>query len=216
MIVHNIGLNPSVLDVMISEIRDELIQKDTMRFRRNIERAGEILAYEMSKSLSYNETKITTQLGIAEARLPDREMVVCSVLRAGFHLYQGIINYFDKSDSAFVSAYRETHNDGNFDIKVEYLASPSLDGKILILADTMLATGKSIVSAYNALLKNGTPAKLHILSVIASKQGLDYLNTVFDDKVEVWVAAIDPALNKKSYIVPGLGDAGDLAYGEKL
>lgn len=216
MVVHNIGLNPSILDQVISEIRDELIQKDTMRFRRNIERAGEILAYEMSKKLNYKDHTVKTPLGIAELRLPDNEMVICAVLRAGFHLYQGIINYFDKSDSAFVSAYRETHDDGNFDIKVEYLASPSLNGKILILADTMLATGKSIISAYNALLKNGTPSKLYIVSVIASRQGLDYLNTVFDDKVETWVAAVDPALNKKSYIIPGLGDAGDLAYGDKL
>ena len=216
MKVHAIGEADSILNSFIAEIRDENIQKDSMRFRRNIERIGEILAYEMSKTLHYTKKDVVTPLGIKDMHLPENELVLCSILRAGIPLHQGLLNFFDGAQNAFISAYRKVEKDGSFDIRVEYFASPSLEGKTLILADPMLATGQSLVSTYKALQSHGKPESLHIFSVIASTDGIDYISRHFGDNTHLWVAAIDHQLNKKGYIVPGLGDAGDLAFGSKL
>lgn len=216
MLTHNIGQNNSILNTFISELRDEIIQQDSMRFRRNIERIGEILAYEMSKTLFYEKKNIKTPLGTKESYLPQEDLVICSILRAGIPLHRGILNYFDKAQNAFISAYRKVKENHDFDIQVDYFASPSLENKTLLLVDPMLATGQSLVKVYNSLLSHGIPAKLHIISVIASKQGIEYLNQFFDDGINFWVASVDNKLNNKGYIIPGLGDAGDLAFGSKL
>lgn len=216
MKVHHIAAQNSILNNFLAEIRDENIQRDSMRFRRNLERIGEILSYEMSKQLVYTPQDITTPLGIKEVSIPEKDIVLCSILRAGLPLHQGILNYFDAAENAFISAYRKVHEDGSFDIKVEYFASPSLEGKILILADPMLATGRSLVSTYEALLSHGKPREIHIFSIIGSTEGIDYVTKHFPDEVHLWIADYDDQLNKKGYIVPGLGDAGDLAFGSKL
>jgi len=216
MIIHHLGENNSILNTFISEIRDENIQKDSMRFRKNIERIGEILAYEMSKTLTYTNQTIATPLGTKIIPILDENIVLCSILRAGLPLHQGLLNYFDSAENAFISAYRKVENDGTFDIRVEYFASPSLENKTLILADPMMATGQSLVSTFQALLSHGTPKQLHIFAVIASIEGIDFIAKHFGENTHLWVATIDSFLNKKGYIVPGLGDAGDLAFGGKL
>lgn len=216
MIIHNIGDSQSVLNKFISEIRDTSIQKDAMRFRRNIERIGEILGYELSKILDYSNKNITTPLGQKEMLLPVNPIVLCSILRAGLPLHNGLLNYFDTAENAFVSAYRKHIDDTNFEIKVEYFASPSLQGKTLLLADPMLATGGSLITTYNAILKNGTPKEIHIIAVIASKNGIDFIEKHLPKNTHLWVATVDDTLNDKGYIIPGLGDAGDLAFGKKL
>lgn len=217
MIVHHLLKKKSVLNTFIKEIRDQNIQKDSMRFRRNIERIGEILSYELSKELSYSEEKIFTVLGEKNVKVIHNDLVICSILRAGLTLHQGILNYFDTAENAFISAYRHhSKNNTTFEIKVEYFATPALDGKTLIIADPMLATGKSMVTAYEAIKKFGTPKKIHIVSVIGSELGVNYIKKHFPKSTELWIADIDPALNEKGYIVPGLGDAGDLSYGPKL
>ncbi len=216
MQVHHIGEQNSILNNFIYEIRDENIQKDSMRFRKNIERIGEILAYEMSKTLNYEKKDIVTPLGIKEVFLPENDLVICSILRAGLPLHQGVLNFFDHAQNAFISAYRKVEKDGSFDIRVEYFASPALDNKTLILADPMLATGQSLVKTFDGLKTHGSPNELHIMSVIASADGIDYISKHFSENTHLWVAAIDHQLNKKGYIVPGLGDAGDLSFGDKL
>ena len=217
MIVHHLLKKKSVLNTFIKEIRDQNIQKDSMRFRRNIERIGEILSYELSKELSYSEEKIFTVLGEKNLKVIHNDLVICSILRAGLPLHQGILNYFDTAENAFISAYRHhSKNNTTFEIKVEYFATPALDGKTLIIADPMLATGKSMVTAYEAIKKFGTPKKIHIVSVIGSELGVNYIKKHFPKSTELWIADIDPTLNEKGYIVPGLGDAGDLSYGPKL
>lgn len=216
MQIHHLSETHSILNAFIAEIRDEVIQKDSMRFRRNIERIGEIMAYEMSKILPYKTQAVTTPLGTKLMTLPETDLVLCSILRAGLPLHQGLLNYFDKAENAFISAYRKVHADGSFDIRVEYFASPSLEGKTLILADPMLATGQSLVSTYQALLSHGTPKEIHIFAVIASQEGIDFISKHFGESFHLWIAAIDEHLNQKAYIVPGLGDAGDLAFGGKL
>lgn len=217
MIVHHLLKKKSVLNTFIKEIRDQNIQKDSMRFRRNIERIGEILSYELSKELSYSEEKIFTVLGEKNVKVIHNDLVICSILRAGLPLHQGILNYFDTAENAFISAYRHhSKNNTTFEIKVEYFATPALDGKTLIIADPMLATGKSMVTAYEAIKKFGTPKKIHIVSVIGSELGVNYIKKHFPKSTELWIADIDPTLNEKGYIVPGLGDAGDLSYGPKL
>jgi len=216
MKIHHISENNSILNKFISEIRDVQVQKDAMRFRRNIERIGEIISYELSKELSYNNEKITTPLGIKNIDLFEKDIVICSILRAGLPLHQGILNYFDHAESAFISAYRyHPNNDAEFDIKVEYFASPTLEGKTLILADPMLATGQSLVAVYEAIKRYGTPKKIHLASVIASTDGINFIKDKFDEDTDLWIAAIDDKLNDKGYIIPGLGDAGDLAFGPK-
>ena len=217
MIIHHLLENNSILNTFLQEIRETKIQDDSMRFRRNIERIGEILSYEISKELTYSNQKISTVLGVKESQLPQKDVVICSILRAGLPLHQGIINYFDAAENGFISAYRHhPNNDVDFEIKVEYFAAPSLDGKTVILADPMLATGQSLVSVYEAIKKYGTPKKIHLACVIGAKEGVDFIKSQFPKNTELWIADIDPVLNNKGYIVPGLGDAGDLSFGSKL
>lgn len=216
MIIHNFDLSNSVLNNFIAEIRDANIQKDTMRFRRNIERIGEILSYELSKELNYVTQKITTPLGNKMVKTTINNLVLCSVLRAGLPLHQGILNYFDNIENAFISAYRHHTSENEFEIKVEYLASPTLDQKILILADPMLATGNSLVAVYDTLKKLGDIKHIHLVCVIAATEGIAFVEKYFPKNTHLWVATIDDKLNNKGYIIPGLGDAGDLAFGKKL
>lgn len=217
MKVHYIGENNSVLNSFIAEIRDKNIQKDSLRFRRNIERIGEILSYELSKELSYSSVYVETPLGKKKMQLSYNDLVLCSILRAGLPLHQGLLNYFDKAENAFISAYRShTKNKEKFEIVVEYFASPEIENKTLLLADPMLATGKSLVAVYEAIKKKSTPKEIHIISVIGSKEGVDFIADNFPENTHLWIAAIDSELNNKGYIIPGLGDAGDLAFGNKL
>lgn len=217
MEIHHLAAKPSILNHFLAEIRDESIQKDRMRFRKNIERIGEILAYELSQALAYTNINIQTPLGTKKSPFLKDEMVICSVLRAGLPLHQGLLNYFDKASSAYISAYREHKGQGElFDIKVEYLASPSLEGKTLLLADPMLATGKSFVSVFEALKPLGNPKEIHLVSVIGATEGIEYVSKKLPQETHLWIADIDEALNRYGYIIPGLGDAGDLAFGEKL
>lgn len=216
MIIHNFESKNSVLNQFISEIRDETIQKDTMRFRRNIERVGEVIGYELSKSLEYQETEVKTPLGRKILSVPKDEIVLCAVLRAGLPLHQGLLNYFDKAENAFISAFRlHKDNSDSFDVVVKYLASPTITDKTLILIDPMLATGKTIENVQNALKGYGQPKQIHIVSVIGSKEGVKFISSIFPKNTHLWIATIDESLNSKGYIVPGLGDAGDLAYGLK-
>ncbi|MGI6046719.1 MAG: uracil phosphoribosyltransferase [Petrimonas sp.] len=209
----------SLLNSFVREIRDVTIQNDRLRFRRNLERIGETMAYEISKDLSYKTISVTTPLDVAEVSIPNEDIVLGTILRAGLPFHHGILNYFDSAENAFVSAYRKYKETGHqsFDIHIEYIASPNIDGKILILTDPMLATGSSMDLAYRALLTKGTPKHIHIATIIASKQAIDYcLKNFPEEKTTIWAAAIDPGLDESSYIVPGIGDAGDLAYGEKM
>ena len=216
MTVHHIEATNSILNKFISEIRDHNIQKDSLRFRRNIERIGEILGYELSKSLTYNKASIETPLGVKEINLPVKDVVLCSILRAGLPLHQGLLNYFDDAENAFISAFRHhPNNDADFEIVVEYSASPSIQNKTLLLADPMLATGQSLVAVLEGIQKHGTPKEIHLVCVIASTEGIEFVKQHFPANTHLWIAAIDDSLNDKGYIIPGLGDAGDLAYGTK-
>ncbi|MDO5571663.1 MAG: uracil phosphoribosyltransferase [Bacteroidales bacterium] len=206
----------SVLNRFVAELRDVNIQKDSLRFRRNVERIGEIMAYEISKDLDYSIEKVQTPLGIANVSVPSDKIVIGTILRAGLPLHQGFLNIFDKAENAFVSAYRKYTDQNHFDIHVEYLASPRIDEKTLIITDPMLATGGSMELSYHAMLTKGEPAHIHIASIIASRKAVEYLKSIFpSEKTTIWVAAIDEDLNEHAYIVPGLGDAGDLCFGEK-
>ena len=217
MKVVNLGETNTILNKFIAELRDKNIQKDSLRFRRNLERAGEIFAYEISKTLNYSQVEITTPLGIANCSLPENEIIVSTILRAGLPLHNGILNFFDSAQNAFIAAYRKYGKDNKFDIHLEYVSSPRVEGKTLILADTMLATGSSVVLAYNKLCELGEPAHTHIVCPVASEYSLGYLSKHLPHKrVTLWVAAVDEELTNKSYIVPGIGDAGDLAFGDKL
>lgn len=206
---------PSIANQFLAEMRDVNLQSDSMRFRKNLERLGELLAYEVSKTLSYKSSQVQTPLGTAATQVIAEQPVLATILRAGLPMFQGFLNLFDKAESAFIGAYRGEHNDDNsFDIVLGYTATPQLDNKVLILIDPMLATGKSLVSVYNALMYYGKPYKTCIVSAIASKAGIAFVEKHIPD-LSVWVGDIDPELNDKSYIVPGLGDAGDLAFGNK-
>jgi len=214
--VFNLGKKNSLLNQFLSELREEGIQQDRMRFRRNLERLGEIFAYELSKKLDYEDQDITTSLGVANVPVLKEHPVIATILRAGLPLHQGLLNYFDRADNAFVSAYRKYEKNEKFDIRIEYASSPDLSDRILILSDVMLASGASVVMAYKELLSNGKPKHTHIVSVLASIEGVEYIKKHLPStKVSLWVGAIDDELTAKSYIVPGLGDAGDLAYGTK-
>ena len=206
------------MNKFIAEIRDKKIQKDSMRFRRNLERIGEVTAYEISKRLNYTTQVVETPLGEAEVNIVSDKIVVATILRAGLPFHQGFLNYFDNAQNAFVSAYRKSHKDNSFEVKVEYISCGNLEGKTLILVDPMLATGSSLVLAYEALCeRGGQPAHTHIAAVIASEQGVDYaMKHLPQNSTTIWCAAVDAELTSHSYIVPGIGDAGDLAYGEKL
>lgn len=213
--IHNLSLTPSVFSAFLGELRDCTIQQDPMRFRRNLERVAEILGYELSKQLEYESTDVTTPLGEAQIDVLKQQPILATILRAGLPMHQGLLNIFDRADSAFVSAYRRHTTAEEFDIQVEYLAAPDIEGKTLIISDPMLATGSSMVMVYKALLKHGKPARVHIVSAIAAPEALDFVKSHLPDTTTIWVGAIDRELTAQSYIVPGLGDAGDLAYGVK-
>ncbi|MBO5269128.1 MAG: uracil phosphoribosyltransferase [Muribaculaceae bacterium] len=215
MKVYNFDETPSLMSRYLLEMRDVDTQHDPLRFRRNLERAGEIMAYEISKTFDYKEVHITTPLAPCRCLTPADNVVLGTIFRAGVPFHQGFLSFFDRAQNAFVSAYRKYKEKENFDILIEYLASPCLDGKTLILCDPMLATGASMELSYRALLTKGTPARVHLASVIASRQAVDYLQKTMPEDATLWVGVIDDTINAHSYIVPGLGDAGDLAYGVK-
>jgi uracil phosphoribosyltransferase len=216
MNVHNLGQQYSIFSQFMAEIRDIEIQKDSMRFRRNLERVGEIMAYEISKKLVYRRRSVTTPMGVSECSVLQQQPVIATILRAGLPLHQGLLNYFDQAENTFISAYRIHHDDDDdFDVEVEYLASPDLQDKTVILCDPMLATGSSMVLAYKALLERGQPAHIHVAAVIASEQGIGLVQDSLPTNTTLWVGAVDTELTSRAYIVPGLGDAGDLAYGSK-
>jgi len=217
MQIHNISKNNSILNHFLAEIRAVEIQKDSMRFRKNMERIGEIMAYEISKELHYQEIAVTTPLGVKQTAAIADKVVLCSILRAGLALHSGFTNFFDHAENGFVSAYRHhPNNDDFFDILIEYKAMPSLENKTLILIDPMLATGQSIVAVLNKLNLEQTPKEIHIAVVIAAPEGIAYLEKNTPSNCRLWVASLDEKLNEKNYIIPGLGDAGDLAFGDKL
>ena len=214
--IKNLGQRKSILNQYISEIRDSEIQKDSLRFRRNLERIGEIFAYEISKTLQYEEKEIITPLGSAKVPVLTEHPVLIPVLRAGLPMHKGLQNVFDKSESAFISAYRKAEKNEKFIVNVEYVSTPNLTGKTIILADPMMATGLSIIAAYKQLINNGKPKHLHIAIIIASTEGVEYLKRHLPSKnVTLWIGAVDIELTAQAYIVPGLGDAGDLAFGSK-
>lgn len=216
MQVTDLSKKKSVLGNYISEIRDVEIQKDPMRFRRNMERIGEYIAIELSTSFRYRTRATQTPLGVAHVDVIDELIVVASILRAGLVLHNGLLSVFDRAENAYVTAYRKYNSNTEFDIHVDYISSPDLTGKTLIIVDPMLATGSSMEMSYRALLQKGTPSNIHIVSAIASKVAVDYLRKTMPETTKLWVAAIDDEINDHAYIVPGLGDAGDLAFGEKL
>jgi len=212
-----LGNNHSILDQYLSEIRDEVIQKDPLRFRENMYRIGEIFAYEISKTLKFEITEVTTPLGIAKVPMLKSQPVLATILRAGLSIHNGLLKIFDKGENCLISAYRKYTEEGDFDIEFEYMASPSLDNKVVILSDPMLASGKSMEIGYHALFSKGSPSHVHLVSIISSQQGVNYLiNKIRAENVTLWLGAIDEGMTPHSYIVPGLGDAGDLAYGEKI
>lgn len=215
--IHHIAKTNSVFSLFLSEIRDVQAQKDSMRFRRNLERMGEILAYEISKTLEFEETQTQTPLGTANTSKLKEQPVIATILRAGLPLHLGILNMFDKAENAFIGAYRRHHKDNTFDVALEYLAAPDLQNKTLILCDPMLASGSSLLLTYQSLIKRGKPKHTHIVSAVASKQGVDHLKKNLNpSECTIWCGDIDEELTAQSYIVPGLGDAGDLAFGVKL
>ena len=217
MKIINLGNQDSIFNHFIREIRDVNIQNDSMRFRRNIERIGELFAYEISKELEYEDKKITTPLGISTESLIKNKPVLSTILRAGLPLHQGFLNYFDSSDNAFISAYRKHKKGGDFEIKIEYMSSPDLENKTIILCDPMLASGLSMILAMEALLSQGTPKHIHIVAVIASSEGINYVKeNIPTQNCTLWIGAEDEEMTSQSYIVPGLGDAGDLSFGKKV
>ena len=205
----------SIANQFLAELRNLETQQDRMRFRRNMERIGEILAYEISQKIRYKPVEVPTTLGVATTMLPEPRIVLATILRAGLPLHQGLLNYFDQADNVFIAAFRKAHKDGSFQIQLDYISSASLDGCVLILADPMLATGASINLALKELGRFGQPAEVHVATVIASTAGVEAVQQHWP-KAQIWTAAVDEELTAKSYIVPGLGDAGDLAYGEKM
>lgn len=217
MTIHYISEQNSILNHFLTQLRDVNIQKDSMRFRKNIERIGEIMAYELSKKLEYKDISVQTPLGVKHTTTIAENIVLCSILRAGLALHQGFMNFFDDAENGFVSAYRHHYNnDDAFEILVEYKATPTFNNKSLILIDPMLATGQSLVAVLNKLLVDHNPKQIHIAVVIAVPEGIKYLQENLPDNCHLWVASLDEKLNEKNYIIPGLGDAGDLAYGNKL
>lgn len=213
--VINFQDNNSIYNTFLSELRDKNIQSDAMRFRRNLERLGEISALEISRYLHYSSKNIITPLGTAQMNLIDEPLVLATILRAGLPLHQGLLNYFDAAENCFISAYRKHTSEEEFDVEIEYMSSPGLTGKTVLLNDPMLASGRSMVLAYKALLKRGVPKKIHVVGVIASQEGVDFVKNHLPEDTTIWIGAIDKEMTKESYIVPGLGDAGDLAYGTK-
>lgn len=213
--IFNLSKQQTVANQFMAELRDAEIQTDPMRFRKNLERLGEILAYEISKTFKYENKTVETPLGEVEIMLPLQQPVLATILRAGLPMHQGMLNIFDRAGNAFLSAYRRHHKDGSFEISLDYISCPSIEGSVLIISDPMLATGASMEVCINELLKQGEPADIHVAVAIAAQDGIDHLLRVHP-KVQLWVGAIDEELTAKSYIVPGLGDAGDLAFGAKV
>lgn len=216
MKINNLEKTDSVFNQFMAELRDATIQQDRMRFRRNLERIGEIMAYEISKTLEYEEKEVSTPLGIKEIRMLKEQPVIATILRAGLPFHNGMLNMFDRADNAFIAAYRKYDKNEDFEIKVEYYSSANIDDKVLILCDPMLATGESIVKTLHGLTEDMTPRQIHIAVAVASQEGLDYVQSALSRQpVTIWVGGIDEELTARAYIVPGIGDAGDLAYGEK-
>ncbi|MEO6130941.1 MAG: uracil phosphoribosyltransferase [Saprospiraceae bacterium] len=212
--IHNLSSQSSIANDYLLQMRDEVIQLDPVLFRRNLYRFGQIMAYEISKMLQYEVVQTVTPLGVAESKKLNEHIVLSTILRAGLPMHEGMLSIFDKAENAFISAYRHNHKDGTFEITLEYISSPELDDKVLIICDPMLATGSSMVKSVNALLEYGTPREIHIVAIIASSAGLEYAQIAFPT-AHIWIANEDEELTARSYIVPGLGDAGDLAYGKK-
>jgi len=213
--VTNLSTKHSLISNWVSELRNTEIQTDRMRFRRNLERIGEAIAYEISKILPWQEKEIQTPLGIHTSKVLADQPVLATILRAGLPLHQGLLNYFDRADNSFISAYRKHHRDGSFEINLEYFSSASLENKVLIVCDPMLATGASLAATLQILKTNGNPSQIHIVSAIAASVGIEYVLREFGEKLYIWCGDIDDELTAKGYIVPGLGDAGDLAFGPK-
>ncbi|WP_346855495.1 uracil phosphoribosyltransferase [uncultured Draconibacterium sp.] len=212
-----LGHNHSILDQYLAEIRDISIQTDPLRFRDNLNRIGELFAYEISKEMTFEVNNVQTPLGIAAVPKLVQQPVLATILRAGLAMHNGLLRIFDRAENCFISAYRKYTNAGEFEIEFEYMASPSLDNKVVILSDPMLASGKSMEIGYEALFSKGTPSHVHLIAIIASQEGVDYIiENIKAENVTLWLGAIDPEMTPKSYIVPGLGDAGDLAFGEKI
>ena len=215
MKVYNFSQYSSLYNKFLSELRDENIQKDSMRFRKNLERLGEISAYEISKTLDENSHVTKTPLGTSVTTIPSDKLVLATVLRAGLPLHNGLLKYYDNAENCFISAYRKHTTKEEFEVEIQYMASPNLTDKIVLLSDPMLASGRSMVLAYNALLKKGIPSKIHIVCVIGSEQGVEYISKNLPEDTTLWIGGIDSKMTSESYIVPGLGDAGDLAFGKK-
>ena len=215
MKVYNFSQYSSLYNKFLSELRDENIQKDSMRFRRNLERLGEISAYEISKTLKENSQVTKTPLGTSKTSVPSENLVLATVLRAGLPLHNGLLKYYDNAENCFISAYRKHTSKEEFEVEIQYMASPNLNDKIVLLSDPMLATGRSMVLAYKALLKKGIPSKIHLVCVIGSEQGVEYISKNLPENTTLWIGAIDSKMTSETYIVPGLGDAGDLAFGKK-
>lgn len=217
MEIRVLGNNHSILDQYLAEIRDTGIQTDPLRFRDNLNRIGEIFAYEISKEMQFEVNDVTTPLGVAKVPKLTQQPVLATILRAGLAMHNGLLRIFDRAENCFISAFRKYTEGGNFEIEFEYMASPSLDNKVVILSDPMLASGKSMEIGYEALFSKGTPSHIHMVAIIASEEGVEYVkNVIKDSNVTLWLGAVDPEMTPKSYIVPGLGDAGDLAFGEKI
>ena len=214
--VHHLSEQHSLLSNWVAELRDVNVQNDRMRFRRNLERIGEVAAYEMSKAMATKTIPTTTPLGIHQSKVLAEQPVLATILRAGLPLHQGMLNYFDKADNAFISAYRKHHDDGSFEISIEYLSCPNLNNRVVIVSDPMLATGASLVETIKAITKNQSPKELHIVVAIASKKGIETVEAALGKNIPIWCGDIDDTLNDHSYIIPGLGDAGDLAYGTNM
>jgi uracil phosphoribosyltransferase len=214
--VHNFSKSNSIYNNFLAQLRDLKVQKDRLRFRRNLERLGEITAYEVSKELQFKEAEIYSPLGVAKSNIIEEQPVIATILRAGLPLHQGFLNYFDSADNCFISAYRKHTNNEDFDVEIEYMSSPSVDGKVVILTDPMIASGASMVLAYKALLSKGKPKHVHVVGVISSLEGINYVKQHMPENTTIWIGAIDEEMTAQSYIVPGLGDAGDLAFGEKM
>ncbi|MDP1842812.1 MAG: uracil phosphoribosyltransferase [Sediminibacterium sp.] len=214
--VINLSEQHSLVSNWVAELRNTEVQEDRMRFRRNLERIGEIVAYEISKQLPWKVQETPTPLGIHESKVLESQPVLATILRAGLPLHNGMLNYFDKADNAFVSAYRKHHRDGSFEISLEYMSSPSLDNRVVIISDPMLATGASIVKTIQYMKNEGKPAAIHVVVAIACTVGIEFIIRECGSDVSIWCGDIDDELTAKGYIVPGLGDAGDLAYGVKV
>lgn len=213
--VHEISKHHSLFNQFIAEIRDEKIQKDRMRFRTNLTRIGEVLAYEISKTFEYTNREVVTPLGLANVHLPNEQPVICAIMRAALPMHQGFLNYFDQAENAFAAAYRRHHKGGDFEIEVDYTSTPSIEGRILIIVDPMLATGSSIEHVYRRLLSKGNPSRVIIACAVATDTGINHVRSKLPEGTQFWIGAIDKELTAQAYIVPGLGDAGDLAYGRK-